>query len=71
MAIRSQNTTLDKVGETEEIFVLRGRDMAAPQTICFWIAANITNESCPDEKLFEALACALRMRRAEGRRAAD
>lgn len=71
MAIRSQNETLNKVGEAEEMFVLRGRDASAPQTICLWIAANIINDGCPDAKLEEALACALRMRQAEGRRAAD
>lgn len=62
---------LAKIGEHEEIFVLRGRDLSAPQTVCFWIAQNITNPECPDAKLAEALQCALKMRREAFRRAAD
>jgi hypothetical protein len=71
MAIKAQNETLAKSADDEEIFVLRGRDLSAPQTVAFWIAQNITNEACPDEKLREALECALRMRRTAQRRAAD
>lgn len=71
MAIKRENQTLSKAGADEEIFVLRGQDLSAPRVICLWIADNIVNDGCSDEKLFEALACALRMRRMAGRRAAD
>ena len=70
MSLKKSNP-LAKVGDDEEVFALRGRDMSAPRIVCLWIADNIQNDSCSDEKLFEALACALRMRRAAFRRAAD
>ena len=44
---------------------------SAPQTVAFWIAQNIVNDGCPDEKLREALECALKMRRTLARRGAD
>ncbi len=62
---------LAKLADDEEAFVLRGRDLSAPATICFWITANIENQECSDAKLTEALVCALRMRRQLFRRAAD
>jgi len=71
MATKKSNPTLDKIGDNEEVFTLRGRDESAPQTVVFWIAANINNPGCPDAKLREALDCALKMRRTAERRAAD
>ncbi len=70
MSLKRSNP-LAKLAEDEEAFVLRGQDMAAPATICFWITANIENSACSDEKLLEALTCALRMRKMSFRRAAD
>jgi len=67
----TKKTALEKIADDEEVFALRGRDLSAPQTICFWIAQNIVNPECPESKLTEALAVALRMRAAEFRRAAD
>ncbi len=70
MSSKKENP-LSKIGDDEEVFTLRGRDVSAPRTICLWIADNIVNESCGDEKLMEALQVALRMRRQALRRAAD
>lgn len=70
MSTKKQNP-LAKLAEDEEAFVLRGRDVSAPRIVCLWIADNIVNDSCSDEKLLEALGCALRMRKAAFRRAAD
>ena len=67
----TKKNALEKVADDDEVFALRGRDMSAPQTICFWIAQNIANPECPDAKLEDALFVALRMRRAAFRRAAD
>lgn len=67
----TKKTALTKIADDEEVFALRGRDLSAPGTVCFWIAANIENQNCSDEKLREALDCALRMRRQIFRRAAD
>ncbi len=67
----TKKTALEKIEDAEELFVLRGRDLSAPATICFWITANIENVNCSDAKLREALDCALRMRQAAFRRAAD
>jgi len=67
----TKKNALAKVGDDEEVFALRGRDISAPRIVCLWIADNISNSECSDEKLFEALSCALRMRRQAFRRAAD
>ena len=67
----TKKTALANVGDDEEVFALRGQDISAPRIVCLWIADNISNDSCSDEKLFEALSCALKMRRAVFRRAAD
>jgi len=67
----NKSTALNKVADDEEVFALRGRDLAAPQTVCFWICQNIINDECGDEKLRGALESALRMRRHQLRRSAD
>lgn len=41
-------------------FTLVEQDYSSPSIICEWIKANI--ETCPKEKLFEALDKAIRMR---------
>lgn len=41
-------------------FTLVGQDLSSPQVICEWIKLNI--ETCPREKLMEALDKAIRMR---------
>lgn len=69
MSLKATCSTLAKVDEHEEIFALRAKDQSAPKVIALWIAENI--ETAPDEKLMEALACALLMRRQHGRKAAD
>ena len=71
MATKQNYPLLEKAADNEELFVLRAQDQSAPQTVALWIAANITNSECPDDKLREALDCALRMRRWAMRRAAD
>lgn len=50
-------------------FTLVGQDLSSPRTIAFWILENI--ESCPAEKLKEALDKAIRMRALQNRKAAD
>ena len=42
-------------------FTLHAKDITAPATIIDWISRNI--ESASDDKLLEALKCALDMRR--------
>ena len=68
MALKHECTTLPKVGDDEDIFVLRAQDVSAPGTVLDWIKANL---HAPDEKLREAFECALRMRRYHTRKAAD
>lgn len=52
---------LAKAKERGQItFTLVEQDYSSPHIICCWIAANI--ETCPKEKLFEALDKAIRMR---------
>lgn len=60
MALKKNCTTLAKVRDDEDIFVLRGQDITAPRMIVRWIEFNIF--TAPDEKLREAFECALRMR---------
>lgn len=53
----------------QRTFTLVEQDRSSPRTIAFWILENI--ETCPDGKLFDALADALAMRRASHRKNAD
>ena len=59
---------LKKIGDNEEIFVLRARDRSAPRSMILWIADNL---HAPDEKLRDAFECALRMRRHSKTKPAD
>jgi hypothetical protein len=68
MATKSTNPSLKKVGEQEEIFVLRAQDASAPRSVILWIADNL---HASDEKLRDAFECALRMRRHPKTKAAD
>lgn len=68
MATKMKNPTLQKTGDNEEIFVLRAQDQSAPRTVILWIADNL---HASDEKLKDAFACALRMRRHPERKPAD
>lgn len=61
MALKKDCKTLAKVGDNEDIFVLRGQDITAPRSIVRWIEFNLY--TAPDDKLREAFECALRMRK--------
>lgn len=53
----------------EQTFTLRAQDRSSPQTIAFWILANI--ETAPALKLHDALEAAILMRDAKVRKNAD
>lgn len=53
----------------DKTFTLVGQDRTSPTVICEWIKQNI--ETCPAEKLREALEDALAMRDLPGRKSAD
>ncbi len=53
----------------DQTFTLVGQDASSPSTICWWILQNI--ETCPAEKLRDALEDALLMRNTPTRRPAD
>lgn len=53
----------------DQTFTVVGRDMSSPRVICEWIKENI--ETCPEDKLHEALNRAITMRNLAGRRMAD
>ena len=69
MALRGNCPTLEKIGDKEEMFVLRAQDRSSPHVILKWIELNL--ETCPDDKLDEAFECAMRMKHAANRKAAD
>lgn len=50
-------------------FTVVAQDRSAPRIICEWIKENI--ETCPQGKLFEALARAIEMRDFHFRKSAD
>jgi hypothetical protein len=68
MATRQNSLTLNKVGDHEEIFVLRAQDVSAPRSVILWIADNL---QASDDKLREAFECAQRMRKHSITKAAD
>lgn len=53
----------------QQTFTVVAQDRSSPRTICFWIMENI--ETCPAEKLIDALKDALAMREHPNRKAAD
>ena len=50
-------------------FTLVGQDKTAAKMVCLWIAENI--ETCPAEKLYDALQSAIAMRNLDNRKDAD
>ena len=68
MSLKASCVTLQKVGEDEEIFVLRAQDASAGRTIIDWIK---NNWHASDDKLREAFECALRMRKFPNMKASD
>jgi hypothetical protein len=68
MATKLNNPSLKKVGDHEEIFVLRAQDASAPRNVILWIADNL---HASDEKLRDAFECALRMRKHSKTKPAD
>ena len=58
-----------KAGPDEEMFVLLGRDAAAPAAIRAWVVNRVMmGKNQPgDSQLIEALACAERMYKAQGK----
>ncbi len=64
MSLKANCKTLAKVGDKEEIFVLRAQDYSAPSIILEWLRANFDHLS--DDKAREAFECALRMRKHSG-----
>jgi len=67
MALKANYPTLEKTAPDEELFALVARDRSSPRTVVLWIAENIA--TAPEDKLREALECALRMRRYPSRAA--
>ena len=61
MALKKSCKTLAKVGDNEEIFVLRAQDDSAPNIILQWILFNFSHLS--ESKAREAFECALKMRK--------
>ncbi len=62
--LTDRNSCLSKAGDGEMLFVLLGRDPAAPATIRAWIAERVRlGKNQPgDAKLVEAERCAATMR---------
>lgn len=61
-------STLNKAGDEEELFILRGRDNSSPKIVLQWIIENL---QCSDNKLREAFEIALSMNRNMHKRPAD
>ena len=53
----------------DDTFTVVGQDRSAPIVICEWIKQNV--ETCPEDKLHEALNRAIKMRSNAFRKAAD
>lgn len=68
MATKLTSLSLKKIGDQEEIFVLRAQDASAPRSVILWIADNL---HASDDKLRDAFECALRMRKHPKTKAAD
>lgn len=70
MSKTSDNECFRKARERDDdTFTLVGQDRSSPRVVCEWIKENI--ETAPAHKLLEALDCAIAMRNAKNRKAAD
>lgn len=66
----SDKSCFDKAqARGDQTFTVVGRDMSSSRVICEWIKENI--ETCPEDKLHEALNRAIAMRTLPSRRRAD
>lgn len=63
------NSCMNRARDDEDLFVLMGRDIAAPATIRFWCTQRVTlgKNEASDTQIREALACASRMEAGQGR----
>ena len=61
--VNCETSCLNKAGKDEMLFVLLGRDSAAPATISFWIAERIRQgkNKHSDSQIIEAMECAITM----------
>lgn len=61
--LHNADSCLNKANSDELIFVLLGRDIAAPETIRFWAAERVRlGKNHPaDRQIQEAVACAAKM----------
>jgi hypothetical protein len=66
--ILRSDSCLNKANPGEMLFVLLGRDLAAPATIKFWVAHRIKIglNVAGDAQTTEALGCAATMEREQG-----
>lgn len=61
LELRNPKSCLNKADTDEPIFVLRAKDLCAPQTLRLW--ATMADGIHEGEKIAEALACAEQMQR--------
>lgn len=54
---------LDKISETEELFLLRAQDESAPSIVMKWIDENLY--TAPEAKIRNAIEVAIRMSKQE------
>jgi len=61
--VKCETSCFNKAKEDEMLFVLLGRDSAAPATISFWIAERIRQgkNKHSDPQIIEAMECAIVM----------
>jgi hypothetical protein len=61
--VNCETSCFNKAKEDEMLFVLLGRDSAAPATISFWIAERIRQgkNKHSDPQIIEAMECAITM----------
>lgn len=60
---------IQKAGEEEPLFVLRGADISSPRLVLLWMAEN--EGSISDEKMRAAFDCVMEMRNFPGRKRAS
>ena len=69
---KHDNSCLEKAGDDEPIFVLRGQDITAPQVVAFWIGLNVNNNNIMGSpKLAQAFNTLIAMREMTGRKHPD
>jgi len=69
--VLNPGSTLNKAGDDEMLFILRGQDVSSPKVVLYWMQENIHLATLNPEKYREAFECLMTMANTQGRKSPD